>query len=284
MTLYEAAFAVTARRLPGRYRRAITAITLVGGLASTVSIPFTHVLVEAFGWRQALQILALILAGLCASIAWAALRPGAETGSAMAPVMQDRRALWNKVRGEPIFWLLLTSFISYAFFYTSLLFTLLPLMQSKGFSSAGAIALYAVIGPSQVGGRFALFTLDRFIPTAIMGAIATVLPVAAMVMLMTASPASAFVAAFPILFGIGMGIKTVVQATAAPEFLGVREYGALQGLIALPVSLAQAFSPFAAALLWPGLGSSDGLERVLISAALLSAAAFIAAAILTNRR
>jgi MFS family permease len=284
MTLYEAAFAVTARLLPGQYRRAITAITLVGGLASTVSIPLTHMLVEAFGWRQALQILALILVSLCAVIAWNALRPVAQSQPLGASVMQDRRALWSRVRSEPVFWLLLTSFISYAFFYTSLLFTLLPLMQNKGFTPAGAIALYTLIGPSQVGGRLVLFALDRIIPTTIMGAVATVLPVVAMAVLMTASPGSAIVMVFPILFGTGMGIKTVVQATAAPEFLGVREYGALQGLIALPVSLAQALSPFAAALLWPGLGPSGNLERVLMFAAILSAAGFIAAAILARRR
>ena len=37
-----------------------------------------------------------------------------------------------------------------------------------------------------------------------------------------------------------MGIKTIVQATAAPEFLGRASYGALQGALMAPVLLAQA--------------------------------------------
>ena len=151
MTLYEAAFAVTARLFPGNYRKAITVITLLGGLASTASIPLTHLLVETFGWRAALQIFSCILFAVCAAIAWTALRP-AETGEHFAStVVEDRGAVWRRVRGNSVFWLLLASFVSYAFFYTSLLFNILPLLDEKSFAPAAAIALYAMIGPSQVG-------------------------------------------------------------------------------------------------------------------------------------
>jgi MFS family permease len=50
--LYEPAFAVLTRRLGPLARRGITAMTLVGGLASTAFIPITHVLIERFGWRD----------------------------------------------------------------------------------------------------------------------------------------------------------------------------------------------------------------------------------------
>ena len=42
MALYDPVFAVMARVLPTDYRRAITTITLLGGLASTVFIPLTQ--------------------------------------------------------------------------------------------------------------------------------------------------------------------------------------------------------------------------------------------------
>ncbi|MGH8430270.1 MAG: MFS transporter, partial [Solimonas sp.] len=66
MTLYEAAFAVTVRMIPGNYRRGITAITLLGGLASTVFIPLTHWLCQSLEWRQALLVLAVIELAICA--------------------------------------------------------------------------------------------------------------------------------------------------------------------------------------------------------------------------
>ena len=50
--LYEAAFATLNRcTAPERYRRAVTALTLFGGFASTVFWPVTHVLQAEGGWR-----------------------------------------------------------------------------------------------------------------------------------------------------------------------------------------------------------------------------------------
>ena len=56
--LSEPGFAVLQRRLGPLARRGITFMTLVGGLASTVFIPLTHLLVEGLGWRPALLALA----------------------------------------------------------------------------------------------------------------------------------------------------------------------------------------------------------------------------------
>jgi hypothetical protein len=75
-----------------------------------------------------------------------------------------------------------------------------------------------------------------------------------------------------------MGIKTIVQATAAPEFLGRAGYGALQGALMFPVYLAQAVSPLLAAWIWQLHGNYDLLEIVLLLAAGVSAAAFVLAA------
>src|ERR671926_1555765 len=55
--LYDPGFAVLTHRLGPLARRGITAMTLVGGLASTVFFPLSHVLIEALGWRGALLAL-----------------------------------------------------------------------------------------------------------------------------------------------------------------------------------------------------------------------------------
>ena len=70
---------------------------------------------------------------------------------------------------------------------------------------------------------------------------------------------------FAVAFGTGMGIKTIVQATAAPEFLGRAGYGALQGALMFPVYLAQAGTPLLAAWIWQIHGNYDLLEIVLCS-------------------
>ena len=59
--LYEAAFAVVVTLVPGPATGdAMLAITIVGGLASTIFLPLTGLLVEWYGWRQALVVLAAI--------------------------------------------------------------------------------------------------------------------------------------------------------------------------------------------------------------------------------
>jgi hypothetical protein len=182
---------------------------------------------------------------------------------------------------QPVFWLLVASYVSFALFYTALLFNLVPMLREHGFTTAATVTVYALIGPSQVMGRIAMLTMERRLTATIAGLAATSLPVVALIILGAAEPGSLFVFAFAIAFGAGMGIKTIVQATAAPEFLGREGYGALQGAIAAPVCAAQAVSPFAAAMIWQ-FGGYDVLERVLLLCAGVSAVACGLAAFLAS--
>jgi MFS family permease len=282
MTLYEAAFAVVARLAPTDYRRGITIITILGGLASTAFIPLTHFLVGACGWRVALLIYAGGIIMICAAIPWLVLSPVVRASLAREE-KRDNAGMFAVVRCMPAFWLLISAYVSHAFFYTALLFNLLPFLGERGFSSAAAVGVYALIGPSQVAGRAALLTIDRYMTTGVAGLIATAVPVAAVLLLIAIAPGSLAAFAFPVLFGFSMGVKTVVQATAAPEFLRQKSYGALQGLIALPVALSMASAPFVSALLWTQ-GGSGLLVSVLAVLAVLSFVSFALAARLGGAR
>jgi MFS family permease len=282
LTLYEAAFAVAARLVPGNYRRAIVAITLLGGLASTAFIPLTHWLVGALGWRHALLVLAGIELIVCVAVPWLMLHETKTIKRAFHATA--RGSVFPLVRKRPVFWLLLASYVCFAFFFSSLLFSLLPLLAERGIGPVAAVGLYTLIGPSQVTGRLVMFTADKLLPLGMAGVLATLMPVAAMVVLLTVAPGTPMALLFPILFGGGMGIKTIVQATAAPEFLGIREYGALQGILATPVQLVQAAAPFIAALLWQWWGNYKALEVVLLASVTISAITFGLAAWLARAR
>ena len=283
--LYDPVFAVVARAFAADYRRAITTITLLGGLASTVFIPATQGLVEILGWRHALLALALIELPICAGIPWILLRGRETTAAATAAATEDRHAgVVRRAMRQPVYWLLMASFVSFALFYTALLFNLVPLLREGGFTTGQAVAVYACIGPSQVAGRIVLLALERRLTATVAGVVATALPVGALIILGAAAPGSLAVYVFAVAFGAGMGIKTIVQATAAPEFLGRAGYGALQGSIMTPVYAAQAASPFAAAMIWQFGGGYDLVERVLLLCAVISAAAFALAAFLASRQ
>jgi MFS family permease len=279
MTLYDAAFAVVARMLDADYRKAIIVITLFGGLASTVFVPLTHYLVDAHGWRNALKTLAVLQLPFGAGIPYFVLR-GREHKDSDAPAT-TAAVVRTSIRPElahPVFWLLALSFVSYAFMFTSLVFSLVPMLRESGYTSAEAVAAYACIGPSQLAGRMAVLVLERFIGLTVAGLIGTLFPVVAMIILITLRAHSSLVFVFAIAFGTGLGVKTIVQATAAPEFLGRARYGALQGALMFPVYLAQALSPLLAAWIWQLRGQYDLLQRILLAMAGISAAAFLLAA------
>src|SRR5512135_2362030 len=66
--LYDAAFGSLGRIFGAEARRPITALTLAGGFASTVSWPATHFLIEAVGWRGTYMVYAALLAVISAPL------------------------------------------------------------------------------------------------------------------------------------------------------------------------------------------------------------------------
>src|SRR6185312_8706824 len=66
--LYDSAFGTLGRIFGAAARRPITALTLAGGFASTVSWPATHFLLEAVGWHGTYLIYAALLALIAAPL------------------------------------------------------------------------------------------------------------------------------------------------------------------------------------------------------------------------
>jgi MFS family permease len=273
--LYEPVFAVMARELKNDYRRGIIVITLLGGLASTVFIPLTHLLEEWFGWRQALIVLAGLQVPFGILIHWFTLKNGgSETASVKAPKLRGRV---GEAMKRPVFWLLALSYGAHAFMFTGLTFHIIPLLSERGFAMPVIVAAYSVVGPFQVFGRIIVFSLERHIDARIAGFVGTSLPVIGMALLMLSGPGSSLIYLFAAFYGGGMGIKTIVQATAGPEFLGREGYGALQGTFAGINFVVQAATPFALAVLWAKLGNYDEVLWILFGSACVSALAFLAA-------
>ncbi len=271
--LYEPVFAVMARELKDDYRRGIIVITLLGGLASTVFIPLTHVLEESLGWRGALQVLALIQIPFGVVLHWLVLRNGEAKALATPATAMPKSRVRTAIR-TPVFWLLAISYAAHSFMFTAVSFNILPLLTERGFAMGAAVVAFSLVGPAQVAGRIAVYALERRINVALAGTVATVLPVLGIACLILAAPGTPLLYVFAILYGTGMGIKTIVQATAAPEFLGREGYGALQGTFAGINYAVQAATPFATALLWQATGRYDEVLWLLFAVTALSAVAF----------
>jgi predicted MFS family arabinose efflux permease len=242
--LYEAAFATVVKWEGTSARRSITGITLLGGLASTLSWPLTAWLETQFGWRGA----CLVWAGLHLLVSLpihALLQPAPgvpagrqEDADAMSshppshlPAHQHRRAA-----------LLLASAFATTWFISTAMAAHLPaLLQAQGMSLATAVLLGGLIGPAQVLGRVAEFSLLQRVPPLRSARLAAALhPLGACMFVVLGTPAGA---AFVLLHGAGNGVLTIAQGSLPLALFGPQGYGRRQGMLMLPARCVQALAP-----------------------------------------
>jgi hypothetical protein len=75
--------------------------------------------------------------------------------SSAAPLAGRRAVRW--ALHQPVFWGLLTAFTVYYATFSGLSFHLYSLLLEQGFNTATMVAVIAIIGPSQVVGRIAVW-------------------------------------------------------------------------------------------------------------------------------
>src|SRR6266702_3692982 len=178
-TLYDPAFATLGRIFGAAARRPITALTLAGGFASTVSWPATHVLLEAVGWRGTYLVYAALLALVAAPLhAFALPRTRAKPAARPGQEVQARSVVLPPT-GWP-FLLVAAAFAAYAFVPSGLSAHLLAIFGRAGIDAATVVAIVALFGlTAAVAASFAvmfgmangLLTIARgAVPLALFGA------------------------------------------------------------------------------------------------------------------
>ncbi len=271
--LYEPGFAVLQRRLGPAARRGITVMTLVGGLASTVFIPLTHLLIERLGWRPALLALAVLNLAVCAVVHLLVIppqRPRLEREAAPPPSSDPRRVL-----RKAAFWGFVATVVIQGVLSTGLPIHLLPILTERGFSLDAAVAAYALIGPAQTSARFAVGWAERALGIRAIGLLTLGLGVAAQALLPFIPPGSGTIAVFAVLYGAANGLMTILRALLPAELFGREDYGTILGMIAAPANLARALGPFVFGVLWAVTGSYDGVILACLGMAMASLGAYL---------
>lgn len=286
-TLYEPVFAVVTRSFPHSYRTKITALTLVGGLASTVFIPLTQIFIDQLGWRHALIALALCNLVICVPIHGVLLRDRHDTaGHPAAANGREREIAADALRRalrHPAFWGLAVCFTAYYSTFSALTFHIIPLLDERRFASATIIAAVATIGPAQVAGRIFLLALGLRLSTRQVGRI-VVLAFPLSVLFLIALPSSIpALFTFAVLYGGANGIMTILRGTAVPDLLWREGYGGINGALAFPSNVAKAVAPFAAALIWRAAGDYNAVLWTIVGGSLIAAAGFWFAAAASRR-
>lgn len=266
MGLYEAAFSTLAGLYGDKARGAITGITLIAGLASTICWPISAYLEAEVGWRM----VCFFWAGAHVVIGLPLNRLFLPSGTRSTTLVTDATvpALAREHTAPQSHAMLLLSIVFAVTWFTSTAMAAhLPrLLQDAGASPAAAVAAAALVGPAQVAGRLLEFgILQRFHPLLSARLAAVAHPIGA-VALMVFGPPAALV--FTVLHGAGNGILTITNGTLPLAIFGASGYGLRQGVLMMPARFGQAGAPFVFAIL---------MERYGTSALLLSAGLGLAA-------
>ena len=270
-TLYEPAFTVLTKRYPTRYPQGITALTLVGGFASTLSFPAIAALLRAgLDWRQALQVIGAVLLGVAALHAWALRGPALVAGPAHVDAMAD--ATLHQALRQSSFWLLTLCFTLHAFVQAALWAHVMPVFASKPVTEAETLLVLMSIGPAQVAGRLLYVWLGRAWHLRVVGALVlSGLPLSMVLFALGQSLPALLV--FAGLFGIANGLVTIVRGGLVPLYFGRSHVGRIGGLMSGIGLLSRATAPLAATALLLVL---PGYRELLLVLAGLGVAAVLA--------
>ena len=266
-TLYAPAFAAVTGWAGNQRVKALTAVTLVAGLASTVFAPITALLVDQLSWRETYLVLAIALIGTIPLHWWGLRAPWTPlTGPPEHGTDHARRTI---VR-QPEFVLLVAAMTLGGFCVYAVVVNLVPLLTQHGLSTTEAAVALGIGGAGQVAGR--LFygpLLTRFSPRTRTVATLAAASITTLALAVVHEPV-ALVGALSFAAGIARGIFTLIQATAVSDRWGTQDFGARNGILSGAVLAAAAFAPWAGALLASALGGFAWAFVVLAIGCLLA--------------
>jgi MFS family permease len=272
--LYKPAFAaVTAWYGTGRVR-ALTVLTLAGGLASTVFAPLTAFLADHFDWRGVYLILAVVLAVVTVPAHFLALTPAWPVPESM-PLSSGGRVpppSRRQIIRSPGFIGLAAALTLTAFAMTASNLYLVPLLTGRGMDTVLAAWALGLCGAGQLLGRIGYAPFAKRTGTIARTALILAAGAAATLAVAVLHRPVVLVFVAVILLGAARGAFTLLDATAVTDRWGANGYATLHGILSAPATIAIALSPWAGALLADWTGGHPQMFAVLAGLILLATA------------
>ena len=245
MTMYDAAFATLSQHSGTSYRTALTALTLMGGLASTVFWPTSLKGLEWIGWRDTIVFFALLQLAVCLPLHLAFVPRGASaTAPAKAGASHGEGTLPERSR-RIAFVGLACAFALNGFIVSVLTVHLISVLQRQGLTLETAVWIGSFFGPMQVAGRILEFSVGRRFASRTIGMLALSLLTIAICVLLALDGQTAVALLFAVIFGFSNGVVTIVRGTVPAELFGRTGYGRTLGNLAAPALVARAIAPLA---------------------------------------
>jgi len=246
--LYDPAFATLHGISGAAYRKAVTALTLFGGFASTVFWPLSQFLLDAYGWRATFGAYAVLNLLVCVPMHLWILAPG--PGKVPHGPTQADATVAQRPASPAVFRWLAASLALAAFLSSALSAHVIGLLTSSGLTARDAVLVSSLIGPMQVAGRVAEFAFAGHLRPLTVGTLAFGLFAAALLVLTQVHGLWIVALAFAGMYGWSNGVMTIVRGTVPGELFGHRQFGALLGRLARPQFVAKAIAPLALTLVF----------------------------------
>jgi len=258
--LYDPAFATLGRLYGREARSAITSLTLIAGFASTVCWPLSAFLLQCFGWRGACVAYAALQVAVVLPVYGLGLPREARRER---PLPQRSTAgavrLARRSRSPLLFSLVALTQTLASMIAAIVSVHLLTTLQQRGVPLDTAVALGAIVGPCQVGARLLDLVFGRRIHPVWEALIASVF-VAVGLGLLVQSYGAVWIGL--VLYGGGIGLRSIVRGTLPLALFGANGYARLMGRLAFPMLVAQAAAPSLGAVLLQRRGA-DGIIAAL---------------------
>ena len=259
--LYEPAFAVIATWFVHKRGTAMAVVTFIAGFASTIFIPLTDALLVAYGWRQAVFILGIVLGAITIPLHALVLRRKptdlglTPDGAEIEAKPQDTPSInLRLVLRSSFFWILTFAFAVSAMSISAMRVHFIPLLISFGIHPSSAALAYGSIGVMQVIGRVIFAPVERHFSSKTMVVGVFVLLTISLAVLLPAN-APLLIIAFVALFGMAVGMHTLVRPLIVADTYGAAFYGRISSAMVIFLTLTGTTAPFAAGVIFDVFGS-----------------------------
>jgi MFS family permease len=286
-TLYDPAFTAVTAWFERDRAKAFLLVTIAAGFASTIFLPLAAWLVSERGWRAALVVLAGLLFLLAALPHAIFLRrrpedlgmlPDGETvrdspEGGSVPAIPTGAELREALR-DPAFWWLAAGFALETISAVAVGVYLIAYLTDRGDGARFAAFATGLIGAAQVAARILATMLGhRVSQVTLTGFVFALQAVALAILLEWQVNAGVLLAV--LLLGMGRGVVTLMRAGLVAEFYGRRNFGAINGSLALMLNGARALAPIGAGIAYGQLGGYRPVFWGLAGISLLGASMMI---------
>lgn len=274
--LYEPAFAVIATWFSQSRGTAMAIVTFIAGFASTIFTPLSQALLEAYGWRQAILILAIILGAINIPLHALFLRRkpadlglatdgDTNAGYASASLNINLRTVLR----SRYFWLLTLAFSLSSLSIFAVRIHFIPLLISVDVQPGNAALASGAIGVMQVVGRTIFAPVERRFSSRTMAIGVFVLLTISLAILLLGS-AAFLIVLFVALFGMAIGSHTLTRPLIVADTYGAAYYGRISSSMVIFLTLTGTASPFAAGVLFDLFGSYNPMLILAAGFSLIS--------------